>query len=86
MKQDKQKRNWIIDAVLFGGFLVALWLDLTGAGGAPVVGDRGRRLGRVSPGGALELGGGSDEPALRAAPTDNPASSTRSTPVSQSGS
>ena len=30
MKQDKQKRNWIIDAVLFGGFLVALWLDLTG--------------------------------------------------------
>ncbi len=30
MKQDKQKRNWIIDAVLFGGFLLALWLDLTG--------------------------------------------------------
>jgi hypothetical protein len=30
MKQDKQKRNWIIDAVLFSGFLVALWLDLTG--------------------------------------------------------
>ena len=30
MKQDKQKRNWIIDAMLFGGFLVALWLDLTG--------------------------------------------------------
>jgi hypothetical protein len=30
MKQDKQKRSWIIDAVLFGGFLVALWLDLTG--------------------------------------------------------
>ena len=30
MKQDKQKRNWIIDAVLFDGFLVALWLDLTG--------------------------------------------------------
>jgi hypothetical protein len=30
MKQDKQKRNWIIAAVLFGGFLVALWLDLTG--------------------------------------------------------
>jgi hypothetical protein len=30
MKQDKQKQNWIIDAVLFGGFLVALWLDLTG--------------------------------------------------------
>lgn len=30
MKQDKQKRNWIIDAVLFGGFLAALWLDLTG--------------------------------------------------------
>jgi hypothetical protein len=30
MKQDKQKRNWIIDATLFGGFLLALWLDLTG--------------------------------------------------------
>ena len=30
MKQDKQKRKWILDAVLFGGFLVALWLDLTG--------------------------------------------------------
>ena len=30
MKQDKQKRNWLIDAVLFGGFLGALWLDLTG--------------------------------------------------------
>jgi hypothetical protein len=30
MKQDKQKANWIIDAALFGGFLLALWLDLTG--------------------------------------------------------
>ncbi len=30
MKQDKLKRNWIIDATLFGGFLLALWLDLTG--------------------------------------------------------
>jgi len=30
MKQDKQKRNWIIDVTLFGGFLLALWLDLTG--------------------------------------------------------
>ncbi len=30
MKQDKQKHNWLIDAALFGGFLTALWLDLTG--------------------------------------------------------
>lgn len=30
MKQDKQKTNWLIDAVLFGGFLGSLWLDLTG--------------------------------------------------------
>lgn len=30
MKGDKQKRNWLLDAVLFGGFLLALWLDLTG--------------------------------------------------------
>jgi hypothetical protein len=30
MKHDKQKHNWLIDAVLFGGFLGALWLDLTG--------------------------------------------------------
>ena len=30
MKLDKQKHNWLIDAALFGGFLGALWLDLTG--------------------------------------------------------
>jgi hypothetical protein len=30
MRQDKQKTNWLINAVLFGGFLGALWLDLTG--------------------------------------------------------
>jgi hypothetical protein len=30
MKPDKQKTHWIIDAVLFGGFLLALWLELTG--------------------------------------------------------
>ena len=30
MKTDKQKTNWLIDAGLFGGFLGALWLDLTG--------------------------------------------------------
>ena len=30
MKQDKQKHNWLVDAALFGGFLGALWLDLTG--------------------------------------------------------
>ena len=30
MKQDKQKYNWIIDALSFGGFLGSLWLDLTG--------------------------------------------------------
>jgi len=30
MKGDKQKRDWLIDAVLFGGFVLALWLDLTG--------------------------------------------------------
>jgi hypothetical protein len=30
MQRDKQKRNWIMDATLFGGFLLALWLDLTG--------------------------------------------------------
>jgi hypothetical protein len=28
--QNKQRINWIIDAVLFGGFVLALWLDLTG--------------------------------------------------------
>ncbi len=66
MKQDKQKRNWIIDAVLFGGFLVALWLDLTGLAVHQWLGIAVGALGRVSPGGALELGGGSNEPALRA--------------------
>jgi hypothetical protein len=30
MKWDKQETNWIIDIALFGGFLLALWLDLTG--------------------------------------------------------
>ncbi len=30
MKQDKQSKNWIIDAVLFGGFVLALWLEFTG--------------------------------------------------------
>ena len=30
MKRDKQKHNWLLDATLFGGFLAALWLDLTG--------------------------------------------------------
>jgi len=30
MKHDKRKTNWIIDAILFGGFLVAMWLHLTG--------------------------------------------------------
>lgn len=28
--QKKQKNNWIVAVVLFGGFLLALWLDLTG--------------------------------------------------------
>jgi len=32
MSKNRQKTSWIIDAVLFGGFLVALWLDLTGVG------------------------------------------------------
>jgi hypothetical protein len=30
MTQNKAKTNWLIDAVLFGGFLLAQWLDLTG--------------------------------------------------------
>jgi len=30
MKQNKPKTTWLIDAALFGGFLLALWLDLTG--------------------------------------------------------
>ena len=30
MTQNKPKTNWLIDAVLFGGFLLAQWLDLTG--------------------------------------------------------
>lgn len=30
MKQDKQRANWIMDAALFGGFLTAMALDLTG--------------------------------------------------------
>ena len=64
MKQDKQKRNWIIDAMLFGGFLVALWLDLTGVAVHQWLGIAVGALGRVSPGRALELGGGSNEPAL----------------------
>jgi hypothetical protein len=28
--RNPQKTNWIVDAALFGGFLLALWLDLTG--------------------------------------------------------
>lgn len=27
---EQQKVNWLLDAALFGGFLVAMWLDLTG--------------------------------------------------------
>jgi hypothetical protein len=30
MKTDKQKHNWLVDATLFAGFLVAMLLDLTG--------------------------------------------------------
>ncbi len=30
MKLDRQKSNWMMDAALFGGFLLALALDLTG--------------------------------------------------------
>src|SRR5512137_2410046 len=30
MTQNKPKTNWLIDAALFGGFLLAQWLDLTG--------------------------------------------------------
>jgi len=30
MMQNKPKTNWLIDAVLFGGFLLTQWLDLTG--------------------------------------------------------
>ena len=30
MKQNKPRTNWLIDVALFGGFLLALWLDLTG--------------------------------------------------------
>jgi cytochrome b561 len=28
--QNKQMRNWIVGATLSGGFVLALWLDLTG--------------------------------------------------------
>ena len=30
MKPNKPKTNWLVDAGLFGGFLLAQWLDLTG--------------------------------------------------------
>ena len=30
MQRDKRKTKWILDATIFGGFLLALWLDLTG--------------------------------------------------------
>ena len=30
MKSNRQRSNWWMDAVMFGGFLLALWLDLTG--------------------------------------------------------
>ena len=30
MKTNKQKHNWLIDATLFGGLLLAFWLELTG--------------------------------------------------------
>lgn len=30
MNMEQQKFNWLLDAALFGGFLVAMWLDLTG--------------------------------------------------------
>lgn len=30
MKTDRQKKNWLIDATLFAGFLIAMLLDLTG--------------------------------------------------------
>lgn len=30
MKTDRQKSNWIVDATLFAGFVIAFWLDLTG--------------------------------------------------------
>jgi hypothetical protein len=30
MKANKQKRNWLIDAALFIGFLLSFWLELTG--------------------------------------------------------
>lgn len=30
MKTNKQKHNWLIDAALFGGLLLAFWLELTG--------------------------------------------------------
>jgi len=30
MKTDKQKKNWLVDATLFAGFLLAMFLDLTG--------------------------------------------------------
>ena len=30
MKTNKQKHQWLIDAALFGGFLLSFWLELTG--------------------------------------------------------
>src|SRR5512139_1289238 len=30
MKTNKQKQHWLIDAALFGGFLLSFWLELTG--------------------------------------------------------
>jgi hypothetical protein len=30
MKMNKQKHHWLIDAALFGAFLVSFWLELTG--------------------------------------------------------
>ena len=65
MKQDKQKRNWIIDAVLFGGFLGALWLDLTGVAVHQWLGLAVGALATYHLVSALELGEGGDGPALR---------------------
>jgi len=30
MKNKSKKYNWIVDAVLFVGFMITFWLDLTG--------------------------------------------------------
>jgi hypothetical protein len=64
MKWDKQETNWIIDVALFGGFLLALWLDLTGVAAHQWLGLAGGGAGRLSSVGAQTVTKGGDRATL----------------------